>query len=100
PTTSLRAEGCATVDSGMLLDHLARYLLVWRETWRDRGFAPIRAAWLERAIGVGDAITVRLDRERIEGRFVGLEADGALALETAAGARRRIAAGDIFPATS
>lgn len=99
PTTSLHAEGCATVDSGMMMEILARHFLVWCDRWREGGFAPIRAAWLDRAIGIGDAITVRLDRERFEGRFVGLDADGALSLETASGARR-IAAGDIFPATS
>jgi BirA family biotin operon repressor/biotin-[acetyl-CoA-carboxylase] ligase len=59
---------------------------------------PIRTAWLPRAAGIGEAITVRLDRQRIEGRFLGIEADGALALETSAGARR-IAAGDVFPAS-
>ncbi len=98
PTTSLHAEGCATVDSGMMLETLARHFLAWCERWRDGGFAPIRAAWLDRAIGIGDAITVRLDRESLEGRFLGLDADGALAIETASGARR-IAAGDVFPAT-
>jgi len=82
-----------------MLEILARHFLVWCKRWRDDGFAPIRAAWLDRAIGIGDAITVRLDRERLEGRFVGLDADGALSIETASGARR-IAAGDIFPATS
>ena len=97
PATSLRAEGCATVDSGMMLESLARHFLVWCDRWRHDGFAPIRAAWLDRAVGIGDAITVRLDRERVEGRFVGLDADGALALETVSGARR-IAAGDVFPA--
>jgi BirA family biotin operon repressor/biotin-[acetyl-CoA-carboxylase] ligase len=97
PTTSLRAEGCAAVDSGMMLEILARHFLVWCDRWREGGFAPVRAAWLDRAIGIGDAITVRLDRESLEGRFVGLDADGALSLETASGARR-IAAGDIFPA--
>ncbi len=99
PTTSLHAEGCAAVDSGMMIEILARHFLIWCDRWRESGFAPIRAAWLDRAIGIGDAITVRLDRERLEGRFVGLDADGALSIETASGARR-IAAGDIFPATS
>jgi BirA family biotin operon repressor/biotin-[acetyl-CoA-carboxylase] ligase len=97
PATSLRAEACTTADSGIMLESLARHFLGWCGRWRDDGFAPIRAAWLERAFGVGDAITVRLDHERLEGRFVDLDADGALALATASGTRR-IAAGDVFPA--
>jgi BirA family biotin operon repressor/biotin-[acetyl-CoA-carboxylase] ligase len=97
PTTSLREEGCRDLDAAGMLAALARCFLGWYETWRDGGFAPIRDAWLPRAIGIGDAITVRLDRENLEGRFLGIESDGALALGTAAGARR-IAAGDVFPA--
>jgi BirA family transcriptional regulator, biotin operon repressor / biotin---[acetyl-CoA-carboxylase] ligase len=96
PTTSLRDEGCAVADAGAMLEAFAPSFSVWRERWRDEGFAPIRAAWLQRATGLGSPIAVRLDRERIEGLFVGLEADGALALETSAGVRR-IAAGDVFP---
>src|SRR5437868_880278 len=80
-----------------VLAALARSFQVWHQTWVDEGFAPIRAAWLPRAAGLGDEITVRLDRERIVGRFRGIEADGALALDTIAGLRR-IAAGDVFPA--
>ena len=97
PTTSLRDEGCAMPDAGVMLEDFARCFSAWHERWRDEGFAPIRAAWLARATGVGGSITVRLDHERIEGRFVGIEADGALALETSVGVRR-IAAGDVFPA--
>ena len=97
PTTSLRDEGCVDLDAAGLLAAFARCFLAWYETWRDAGFAPVRAAWLQRAAGLGDEITVRLDRENIAGRFLGIDADGALALETVAGARR-IAAGDVFPA--
>jgi BirA family biotin operon repressor/biotin-[acetyl-CoA-carboxylase] ligase len=97
PTTSLREEGYLVLDAAGLLESFARHFLDWYETWQDDGFAPIRNAWLPRAAGIGEAIVVRLDRQRIEGRFLGIEADGALALETSAGARR-IAAGDVFPA--
>jgi len=99
PTTSLHAEGCLALDAGAMLESFARCFLVWHERWRDEGFSPVRAAWLRRAAGIGDAITVRLAGEEIAGRFIGIEADGALALQTAAGARR-IAAGEVFPASA
>jgi len=88
---------CLDLDAAGTLAALARCFLLWYETWRDEGFASVRAAWLERATGLGDQITVRLDRENVAGRFLGIDADGALALETVDGARR-IAAGDVFPA--
>ncbi len=97
PTTSLREEGCLALDAAGMLESFARHFLGWYDIWREEGFVPIRDAWLPRATGIGEAITVRLERERIDGRFLGIETDGALALETAAGARR-IAAGDVFPA--
>lgn len=96
-TTSLREEGCHDLDAAGLLGSLAESFHGWYEIWCSAGFAPIRAAWLPRATGIGDEITVRLDRESIAGRFVGIDGDGALALETSAGSRR-IAAGDVFPA--
>jgi BirA family biotin operon repressor/biotin-[acetyl-CoA-carboxylase] ligase len=99
PTTSLRDEGCLALDAAELLQSFAGHFPGWYETWQDKGFAPIRTAWLPRAVGIGEVISVRLDRQRIEGRFLGIEIDGALALETGAGARR-IAAGDVFPANS
>jgi len=64
--------------------------------WLAEGFAPVRAAWLERAVGLGQPVTVRLERETLPGRFAALDADGTLLLDQPDGTRRRIAAGDVF----
>jgi BirA family biotin operon repressor/biotin-[acetyl-CoA-carboxylase] ligase len=69
----------------------------WAERWRAEGFAPMRAAWLSRAGGIGEAVRVRLETLTLEGRFLDLDQDGALVIETG-GDRRRIAAGEVFPA--
>lgn len=66
----------------------------WRERWAREGFAPIRAAWLARAAGLGRPISVRLADELIEGAFEGLDEDGALIARTAAGPRL-VRAGEI-----
>jgi BirA family biotin operon repressor/biotin-[acetyl-CoA-carboxylase] ligase len=97
PATSLHAAGCHDVDATALLVRLAPALLRWYEIWRRDGFAPVRAAWLDRAAGLGEAIAVRLPNETLAGIFAGLDDDGALILQSATGARR-IAAGEIFPA--
>ena len=66
-----------------------------RDEWRDNGFAPIRDAWLARAHGLGETITVRLPNEEIVGVFDGIDDNGALLLRLG-GQKRVISAGDVF----
>ncbi|MDB5407041.1 MAG: hypothetical protein JWL84_1953 [Rhodospirillales bacterium] len=99
PATSLRAAGCEAIDAATLLGLLARALLSWYGTWLRDGFAPVRGAWLQRAAGLGEAITVRLPHETIAGRFAGLDEGGSLILDGPAGTRL-VAAGEIFPVGS
>lgn len=58
----------------------------------------LRERWLERAIGIGRTIEVRLPRETRRGVFEALDAAGLLVLRRADGTRERIAAGDVFVA--
>jgi BirA family biotin operon repressor/biotin-[acetyl-CoA-carboxylase] ligase len=96
PATSLSAlDGRATPD--MLLSGLCRSFLGWYRSWQAEGFGPLRAAWLRRAHGLGSDIRVRDGAVETRGRFVDLDASGALVLENAAG-RHQINAGMIFPA--
>jgi BirA family biotin operon repressor/biotin-[acetyl-CoA-carboxylase] ligase len=97
PATSLAAEGIAGVTPPLVLGAFARHFDTWARRWRTDGFAPVRAAWLARASGLGDKVRVRLERTTFCGRFLDLDADGALVLEGSEG-RRRIAAGVVFPA--
>jgi BirA family biotin operon repressor/biotin-[acetyl-CoA-carboxylase] ligase len=97
PATSLAAAGAGTIAPELMLEALAERFLHWYERWRVAGFAPLRQAWLARVHGLGTPIRVRLQREEMDGRFVGLDEDGVLLLETPAGCRR-VAAGDVFPA--
>ncbi len=73
-------------------DALAR----WIETWRMMGFAPLRRAWLERANGLGEAVTVRLPNEEFEGTFEDLAKDGALLLNQGADGVKSVSAGEVF----
>jgi BirA family transcriptional regulator, biotin operon repressor / biotin---[acetyl-CoA-carboxylase] ligase len=98
PATSLAAKGAGTVSADTFLAALAERLLAWYEAWRrPDGFAAVRAAWLARAHGLGQAIRVRLPERDIAGRFAGLDATGQLVLDAPEG-RVHIAAADIFPA--
>lgn len=99
PATSLAQEGAPGIEPATMLAVFIRHLAEWLEVWWNDGFPPIRAAWLARAIGLGEPIRVRLERDTLDGRFLDLDEDGALLLESA-GVRRRIAAGEIFPAAA
>ena len=97
PATSLAAEGVTGITPAVLLEDFVRHFAGWVRRWRAEGFAPVRAAWLAAASGLGERVRVRLERQTLLGRFQGLDDDGALVLDAAEG-RRRIAAGEVFPA--
>jgi BirA family biotin operon repressor/biotin-[acetyl-CoA-carboxylase] ligase len=94
--TSLAAHACAANADDVAIV-VRENILAWHSRWRSDGFAPVREEWLDHAAGVGETVTVRLaDARVLEGRFGGLDAGGALLLDTPDGARRPILAGDVF----
>ncbi|MBV8089475.1 MAG: hypothetical protein JO139_07840 [Alphaproteobacteria bacterium] len=57
----------------------------------------MRTAWQAQAAFVGDLIRVRLQAATLHGRFLDIDDEGALLVETAAECRR-ISAGEILSA--
>lgn len=97
PATSLLEAGAVMPEVAATLERWAAALARWYAVWREGGFAPIREAWLSRAVGVGSEILVRTPTWEARGLFAGLDTDGVLLLEPSdGGASRRISAGDIF----
>lgn len=92
PTTDI---GDKNVTADQVMERLATSMANWISLWRTQGFAPIRRAWLEKAKGRGQEITVHLGDEEICGRFVDLDDTGALKLDVG-GEIRQIVAGDVF----
>jgi BirA family biotin operon repressor/biotin-[acetyl-CoA-carboxylase] ligase len=93
--TFLAAHGL-TLSPRAALCFLAEAMDAWLETWNGgEGFALVRAAWLQRAGAPGEPLTVHAAEGPIEGRFVGLDADGALVIADADGARRHFTYGDV-----
>ena len=96
PATDLAAAG-ATATPAQVFAALAPAMADRLAQWQaGQGFASIRSDWLDRASGLGEPIKVRLPDKELAGRFAGLDADGRLLLEGAAGVSA-IAAGDVFP---
>lgn len=98
PATDLQSvSGPGFVPSAeTLLEAICRHFAVWHGRWAADGFEPLRAVWLASAHGMGDTIAASTGSDRIEGRFQGLDADGALVLEDSGGDLRIITAGDVF----
>jgi BirA family biotin operon repressor/biotin-[acetyl-CoA-carboxylase] ligase len=95
PATDLAAAGAAVPVEALfaaLSDAMVRRLTEWK-----LGFAPIRAAWLARAAGLGGEMRARLGTRELTGRFEALDEAGRLLLRRADGALEAIAAGEVFP---
>jgi BirA family transcriptional regulator, biotin operon repressor / biotin---[acetyl-CoA-carboxylase] ligase len=97
PATDFAANGAA-VAAEALLDALAAAMRVRLGHWnRGAGFAAIRAAWLDRADGLGDRLRVRLAERETTGCFETIDAAGRLMLRHGDGSLEAIAAGEVFP---
>lgn len=97
PATNIAARGYPTVPSA-LLSALDRAFLARIAQWnRGAGFADICEAWVRRAQGLGQAVTVRTGERETDGVFESLDLSGAMILRRPDGTRERISAGDVFP---
>lgn len=98
PATNLREYAGVSPAPVTLLAALCRHFDSWHRRWAEDGFEPLRAVWLASGHRIGDTIAASTGAGRIQGRFQGLDADGALVLEEAGGTVRTITAGDVsFP---
>ena len=78
-----------------IVEMLDRAFRAHYEIWRGQGFAPIRAAWTQRAAGLGKPVTARLPDRTVSGTFKGIDETGALVMATENG-EEHIAAGAVF----
>jgi len=78
---------------GALSAALADEIALWNG---GAGFASVRAAWLSRATGIGDPVTVRLPDAVQDGVFRDIDEEGRLVLGLPGGGTTLITAGEIF----
>jgi BirA family biotin operon repressor/biotin-[acetyl-CoA-carboxylase] ligase len=96
PATSLSALG-VHVGAEEVFSALSDAWAEQRGIWDNgRGFGEIRAKWLERAVGLGQAVSVRAGTATITGRFDTIDDTGCLIVATADGKRVPISAGDVY----
>ena len=90
--TSLARLSDQAPTAADLLESLVEGFAQWLTCWRREGLDRIRLAWLDRAHPLGTPLAT----SEGNGRFDGLEPDGALRLRLADGTSRVIHAGDVF----
>jgi BirA family transcriptional regulator, biotin operon repressor / biotin---[acetyl-CoA-carboxylase] ligase len=97
PATDLAAAGAAVSAEDLFFAFsgaMARRLVQWQ---RGAGFQSIRADWLDRAMGIGGEMRVRLPNRELVGRAEALDERGRLLLRLPDGTLQTITAGDVFP---
>jgi len=93
--TALVQHG-AKIDVAELLRALDEALIEWLALWNEgEGFALIRRAWEEAAVGFGLPTEVVMGERRMRGTFSGLAESGALLLALPDGNVEAIHAGDV-----
>ena len=86
----------ADVDAATFREALLIRLAQWYDVWQRDGFAPVRAAWVKRAYGLGQGITARLANTQITGTFVDIDRHGALVMtDSETGKARMITGGEV-----
>lgn len=97
PPTSVLAETGRTVLADDAMIAIAAAFDHWSTILFRDGFAPLRDAWLGRAINLGKRIQARMPDETVDGVFEDVDDAGALILRTPRGKRRLHAADIYFP---
>jgi BirA family transcriptional regulator, biotin operon repressor / biotin---[acetyl-CoA-carboxylase] ligase len=96
PATSLAALG-VQIGAEELFAALSDDWAEFRGIWDGgRGFGAIRKLWLDRAAGLGQAVSIKSGGATIEGTFDTLDEQGCMVVRTTAGGRVPISAGDVY----
>ncbi len=80
--TTIRDEGCASIQPKDLLESWARHTLVWLHHWTEEGLGRVHAEWTGRAFGLGTAVEVLLPDGSRRGEFIGLDEKGGMLLKS------------------
>ena len=95
-TASLNALG-VSVSAEDLFAALSDTWQEMRGIWDNgRGFSDIRKLWLERAAGLGQAVSIKSGTTDISGIFDTIDDTGCMIVVTADRKRIPIAAGDVY----
>jgi len=89
------AKGGTPPPRVLLAARLVEGLAELFESYEESGFAPYRAEWREADYLLGRRVKLDDSAATLSGIARGIDADGALLIETPGGARRRVLSGDV-----
>jgi BirA family biotin operon repressor/biotin-[acetyl-CoA-carboxylase] ligase len=92
---SLQEIAIKPVYINVFRDDVLAALAETYDLWQNKGFAPIRAAWLKQAHGLNEPMTVRLPNETFKGTFDGVDETGALLVLLEDGSQKTVQAGEV-----
>lgn len=95
PATDLETAGAPAKPVADVLQRLVAAMDRWLAVWQRDGFGPIRSAWLDRAYGLGEPVRLIQGDTELEGRFTGLDDDGALLLDRGEGGPLPVRSGEV-----
>src|SRR5947199_4500558 len=96
PATSLKALG-VDIGAEQLFAALSDTWVEYRGIWDNgRGFAEIRAKWLERAAGLGQQVAVQSGGSTVSGMFETIDERGCMIVATPDGRQVPISAGEVY----
>ncbi len=87
----------ADVPVEVALERVVGAVLHRYRQWLAGGFASVRDEWLERAAWLGRAVRVGDGHQVVEGLLRTVDTDGSLVVCDKAGVERRLIAGEMFP---
>lgn len=93
--TSVAAASGISVSVATVLDRLLERLDVWYGRYLAEAGQPTLDGWRRRAALLGERVEVRDAAGVIRGTMIGIADDGALLIEAADGAVRRVVAGEL-----
>lgn len=95
PATCLDRHRASPVDRTAFTDALAAAMAAMCDRWLSLGFGALRPAYLARTHRPGDVLSVQIGERREQGRFVDVDGDGFLLIESD-GRILKVSAGDVL----
>lgn len=93
--TSLRIESGTTVNRVRFVQRFCRIFEAEYDHYLQHGFDRIKTEWEACSYTIGRWVTVKTIHSTLEGRAVGLDEEGVLIVEDAAGARHKVYSADV-----